>query len=164
MLVVEASPGPDFIPRLIGDLQQRPLEDIIGLSYVSERLGPIYQNHLKTVELVRSRTTLDKGVAFYDVGDHCLGNINKFIPYEQYPEARYTVAVSHGPGRSKISVGSNPWHPEWRTHDLARICERYGGGGHPVVGAITYPEDDLDKAREIAASIVRELQDCGKSH
>lgn len=159
MLVIEASPGPDFIPRLIGDMQRCSLEELIALPYVADRLGPIYEKHLEVVELVRSRTVLDRGVVFYDVGDMRLGNINKFIPYEQYPEARYTVAVSRGPGRAKISVGSNPWHPDWRTHDLARICERYGGGGHPVVGAVSYPESDLERARRTAAAIVRELQD-----
>ncbi len=158
MLVIEASPGPDFIPRLIGDLQRRPLSEIVNLDYVSERLGPLYERHLHVVETVHSRTRLKKGVAFYDVGDLYLGNVNKFIPYEQFPEARYTVAVSRGPGRSKVSVGSNPWHPELRTHDLARICERYGGGGHPVVGAVSYPEDDLEHARRTAMAIIQELQ------
>ena len=159
MLVIEASPGPDFIPRLIGDLMHVPLAELIELPYVQGRLGPIYERHLKIVELVRGRAHIDKGVVFYDVADQSLGNINKFIPYELFPEARYTVAVSRGPKRAKISVGSNPWFPERRTHDLARICERYGGGGHPVVGAVSYPAEEVERARADAGTILRELQD-----
>jgi len=44
-----------------------------------------------------------------------------------------------------------------RSHDIASICARYGGGGHPVVGAISLPPDQLERAREVAREIVLEL-------
>jgi len=43
-------------------------------------------------------------------------------------------------------------------HNLASICERYGGGGHARVGAISLSPGELDRAREIAADIVAELK------
>jgi nanoRNase/pAp phosphatase (c-di-AMP/oligoRNAs hydrolase) len=45
-----------------------------------------------------------------------------------------------------------------RAHEINKICERYGGGGHPVVGAVSVAKGDLARAREIAAEIVAELQ------
>ena len=60
--------------------------------------------------------------------------------------------------RTKISVGSNPWAPEEPKHNLASICERYGGGGHARVGAISLAPGELEQAREIAAEIVAELK------
>jgi len=42
--------------------------------------------------------------------------------------------------------------------NLAVICERYGGGGHARVGAISFPPDRSDDAREAAAEIVAELR------
>jgi nanoRNase/pAp phosphatase (c-di-AMP/oligoRNAs hydrolase) len=42
--------------------------------------------------------------------------------------------------------------------NLAKICERYGGGGHARVGAISFPPDQGDAARQAAADIVRELR------
>jgi nanoRNase/pAp phosphatase (c-di-AMP/oligoRNAs hydrolase) len=42
--------------------------------------------------------------------------------------------------------------------NLAQICERYGGGGHARVGAISFPPDQEDRAREAAAEIVAELR------
>jgi hypothetical protein len=158
MLVIEANPGPGLLPRLIGDMQQQSLESLVRLPYVAEKLDPLYEAHLRTVELVRARARLEKGVVFFDVADEQLDTLNKFIPYDLFPEARYAVAVSRGPGRSKISVGSNPWRPQQRTHDLARICERYGGGGHPVVGAVSHRPEELELTRREAAEIVRELQ------
>ena len=70
----------------------------------------------------------------------------------------YTVSVSPSSFRTKISVGSNPWTPEEPKHNLATICERYGGGGHARVGAISLAPGELDQAREIAAEIVAELK------
>jgi nanoRNase/pAp phosphatase (c-di-AMP/oligoRNAs hydrolase) len=55
-------------------------------------------------------------------------------------------------------VGSNPWAKVPRTHDISKICERYGGGGHPVVGAVSVPRNELDRARQIAREIITELQ------
>ncbi|MBI5546151.1 MAG: phosphoesterase, partial [Deltaproteobacteria bacterium] len=125
---------------------------------VQSKLTPLYQRHLEVVELVRSRARLESGVVFYDVGDQDVGALNKFISYDLFPQARYAVSVSRHPSRAKISVGSNPWAREKRTHDLARLCERYGGGGHPVVGAVSFPADELEKARRVAQEIVGQLK------
>ena len=62
------------------------------------------------------------------------------------------------PQRSKISVGFNPWSPVPREHNIAEICERHGGGGHPVVGAISLRPDELGEARRIARDIAEELR------
>jgi nanoRNase/pAp phosphatase (c-di-AMP/oligoRNAs hydrolase) len=42
--------------------------------------------------------------------------------------------------------------------NLAQVCERYGGGGHARVGAISFPPDRSDEAREASAVIVAELR------
>jgi nanoRNase/pAp phosphatase (c-di-AMP/oligoRNAs hydrolase) len=54
-------------------------------------------------------------------------------------------------------VGSNPWQADRVKHNLATICERYGGGGHSKVGAISFPIGAVDEARKAAAEIVAEL-------
>jgi nanoRNase/pAp phosphatase (c-di-AMP/oligoRNAs hydrolase) len=42
--------------------------------------------------------------------------------------------------------------------NLAVICERYGGGGHARVGAISFPPDREDEARKAVGEIVAELK------
>src|SRR2546429_127638 len=76
---------------------------------------------------------------------------NKFIPYYLFPESTYTVSVSTQSFRTKVSVGSNPWAPKTPAHNLATICERYGGGGHPKVGAISFEVGAVEEARKVAA-------------
>jgi nanoRNase/pAp phosphatase (c-di-AMP/oligoRNAs hydrolase) len=110
------------------------------------------------VKLVTGRIRLDGGVATYDLADLGVDSVNKFIAYAADPTTVYTVSVSRGTGRSKISLGSNPWKQHLRTHNLARIAERYGGGGHPAVAAISFPPEQLEEARAAAAVIVDELR------
>ena len=93
----------------------------------------------------------------FDLVDEGYEGFNKFIPYYLYPETTYTVALTRGSQRTKISVGSNPWAPRPRTHNIAKICERYGGGGHAVVGAISFKTDEVEKGRAIVKEIVAEL-------
>ena len=53
--------------------------------------------------------------------------------------------------------GYNPWAPRPRAHNIAAICERHGGGGHPVVGAISLTVDQVDRAKSLGLEIAQEL-------
>jgi hypothetical protein len=97
-------------------------------------------------------------VLFFDLTSTAIEGYNKFIPYYLHPEANYTVSLLRTPKRMKVSVGWNPWSTAERGHNLASICERYGGGGHPVVAAISFPPEALDQAHQAAEEIVAELR------
>src|SRR5438046_9367566 len=90
------------------------------------------------------------GVIEFDVSAHDLDGYNKFIPYYLFPESVYSVGVSQSPVRAKVSVGTNPWSKRERQHNLAKLCEEYGGGGHAVVAAVSFKPDEVDKARDAA--------------
>ncbi|HYV45885.1 MAG TPA: hypothetical protein VFA20_13545 [Myxococcaceae bacterium] len=158
MTVLEANKDPALIPRLIGELQRRPLAEVVAEPWIQGPLKPLLERHRANIEVVRKKAALEKGVVFFDVADEGLDSLNKFIAYSLYPEARYVVWVGRSEKRCKISLGSNPWRPETRTHNLAQIAERYGGGGHPVVGAASFGPAELGKARKAAAEIVAELR------
>jgi len=158
MMVLEANKDPHFIPRLIGELQRATLTEIIELPYVKERLDPLFTAHQKNIELVKQKARIEQGVVFFDIADEAVDNLNKFIAYDLFPSARYTVNVSRGSSRSKVSIGSNPWGKEPRTHDLAKLAEKYGGGGHPVVAAISFKPEELPRARQVAQEIAAALR------
>jgi nanoRNase/pAp phosphatase (c-di-AMP/oligoRNAs hydrolase) len=108
--------------------------------------------------IIRDQADENGGVITFDLTGYDLEGYNKFIPYYLHPEGIYTVAVSPSSFRTKISVGSNPWSPVEPSHNLATICERYGGGGHARVGAISLEPGQVDEARRIAAEIAAELR------
>jgi hypothetical protein len=157
-LVIESDRDERLIERVITDLQERPPGEVAAAPYVTERAGPLFERHLRAVEVIRREARVIGPVVYFDVSEYDMEGYSKFIPYYLYPEATYSVSVSHSSFRSKVSVGSNPWAPRPRAHDLAKICERYGGGGHAVVAAISLAPEALADARRIAAEVVNELR------
>jgi hypothetical protein len=158
MQVIEADPDEVFIEQIIRDLTHQPLNEVATSPEVQRRFKPILQQHLETLEAIRGKALYKDGVVQFDLVDEGYEGFNKFIPYYLFPEATYTVALTRGPKRTKISVGSNPWAPRPRRHNIATICERYGGGGHAVVGAISFAPNEVEKARAALREIVTELQ------
>lgn len=157
-LVIESSKGSDVVQRIIGCMQRMPLAEIAALPDIQEIFKPLYERHLKSLNIIRDRASESGGVITFDLTGYDLEGYNKFIPYYLYPNSTYTVSVSPSSFRTKISVGSNPWAPEEPRHNLASICERYGGGGHARVGAISLEPGQVDQARQVAAEIATELR------
>jgi hypothetical protein len=144
--------------QFIEDLVSRPLAEIAADAYVAEPLSPLLARHRQNVETVRRLARLDNGVVVTDLLAEGTGGINKFIVYYLHPEARYSVTLLAVADRYKLSVGSNPWPRVPRTHDISKLCEKYGGGGHPAVGAISLPKTDLAAVQKVAAEVVAFLQ------
>ncbi|MBN2574286.1 MAG: hypothetical protein JXP73_06955 [Deltaproteobacteria bacterium] len=144
--------------RFIEDLVARPLGDIAADAYVANALAPLLERHGKNIESMRRLSRLENGVAFANLIPEGVATLNKFIVYYLHPEARYSVTLLEHKERYKISVGSNPWPKTPRTHDIAKLCERYGGGGHPAVGAISLPKTDRAAVERVAGEIVAYLQ------
>jgi hypothetical protein len=158
MLVIEASRDRAVMDRIIEGMQRQSLAAIIADPLVAAAFEPLYERHQRMIELIGTRAEFDRGVIYFDLSDEDAEGYSKFIPYNLYPQSVYSVGVSLSASRSKVSVGFNPWSPSPRRHNLASICERYNGGGHAVVGAISYRPDQIELARETAKTIAAELR------
>ncbi len=159
MTLLEATRDPALPQRLIEAFQRHPLAAIAEEPWVKEPLAPVLERHFRSIETVRQLARVEDGVAQIDLSESGIEAANKFIAYALFPQARYAVVVSRDPKRAKVSVGSNPWTPERRKHDISKICESYGGGGHPVVGAVTLDPHRIDEARRIAKEIAGLLKE-----
>jgi hypothetical protein len=157
MQVIESDPDDAFIEQIIRDLTQQSLQEVATSAEVQRRFLPILKLHRETLEAVKRKAIYENDVVRFDLVEEGFEGFNKFIPYYLFPDATYTVALTRAPQRTKISVGSNPWAPRPRRHNIATICERYGGGGHAVVGAISFAPDEVERAREALGEIVAEL-------
>jgi hypothetical protein len=158
-MAIESS-GAGFVPRVIPLLTEMSLQEVVNQPFVQEELGPLMERHLAGIELLRERIKLERGVVTFDITDRVTEGYSKFIPYYLYPAATYTVGLSRSSFRTKISVGTNPWTkvPVEELVNLAEICERYGGGGHARVGAISFAPDRVEDARAAAGVIAAELR------
>jgi hypothetical protein len=157
-LVIEAAPENNLVPRLIPEMARRPLAEMIQLPDVARHLGPLLERHRRSVDILRKRAEARDAVIFFDVSDLDLEGYNKFIPYMLFPHCRYSVGVSASATRAKVSVGSNPWNEGAAEKNLASLAEKYGGGGHPRVAAISFDPHDLDRARQVARELAETLR------
>jgi hypothetical protein len=157
-MIIESGQDDSLMPRLIPLLAERPLAQILEQPFVAPLLTPLLARHEKSIEILRQRSECRDGTVFFDVTDQELEGYNKFVPYYLNPECTYSVGLSKSSFRTKVSVGSNPWARTKSMVNLAVICERYGGGGHARVGAISFPPGQIEQARAAAREIVAELR------
>ena len=157
-MVIESTQDREFIPRLIPLLATQPLGEVVRNSLVAPLLPPLLERHRKSINVLKERIESRDHTLFFDITDHDLEGYNKFVPYYLHPESIYSVGLSKSSFRVKVSVGSNPWAPSPPTVNLAKVCERYGGGGHARVGAISFDVTQHAAASKAAREIVEELR------
>ena len=158
MQIIEGEKDAAFVEKIIRSLMVKSLDEILESSEIQAKLEPILENHWRTTEIIREKSQYSRGVVSFDLVGTGIDGYNKFIPYYFYPQTTYVVSLSQSSFRTKISVGSNPWSPRPRLHNIAEICERYGGGGHAVVGAVSLKPEELEKGKQIMSEIIEELR------
>ena len=157
-MVIESAPDQRFVPNLIPLLAVKPLEQILEAPFVAPLLAPLLKRHEVSIDILKQRSECKDGTIFFDITDYDLEGYNKFVPYYLHPESIYSLGLSKSSFRVKVSVGSNPWAPEEPAVNLAKICERYGGGGHARVGAISFDVNQHAAAVKASEEIVSELR------
>jgi len=159
-MVIESTQDGSLGQRLIPLLTEMSLQQVLDQPFVQQLLGPLMERNQAALKLIGERATMERGVITFDITDQPTEGYNKFIPYYLFPQATYNVGLSKSSFRTKVAVGTNPWTPlpAEKLANLAMICERYGGGGHARVGAISFPPDREDEARIAAKEIVTELR------
>ena len=157
-MAIEASSDREFVKKTIPLLAYHPLARILEEPFVAAVLPPLVERHERSIDILRQRMEEKDGTIFFDITDLNLEGYNKFIPYYLHPDSVYSVGLSKSSFRVKVSVGSNPWSKREPTVNLAKICERYGGGGHARVGAISFDVTQSDTAHQAALEVVEELR------
>jgi hypothetical protein len=163
-MTMEATQDASYIPRLIGLLAYHPLAEIVAMPFVASQIPALLERHERSIDIIRKHSECRSGTIYFDVTAYELEGYNKFVPYYLHPQSIYSVGLSKASHRVKISVGSNPWTEAENLTNLAKICERYGGGGHARVGAISFPPGEFQRATEAAHEIVAELRAYAERH
>jgi hypothetical protein len=157
MTVIEHLGDDAFLAQMVPRLIEEPLSSVARSADIAQAYEPLGRAHEAFVRHVEEHAQAVGTVIMVDLSDEILDVAGKFVTYALYPESAYSVLLSRSRSRCKISVGYNPWSPVPRTHNIAALCERYGGGGHAVVGAISLSVDRVDEAKALTRSIADEL-------
>src|SRR5204862_247932 len=130
----------------------KPLADLIHWGDIID--GAQYPTPQSAVELAEPATQLALVIEAAPEN----GLPAKIIPDLLHPECVYSVSVSASAVRAKVSLGTNPWNQATANQNLASLAEKFGGGGHPRVSAISFEPGDLPRAREVARGLAATLR------
>ena len=157
MTVVEQYGTDEFLQKMVPRLLEEPFDELARGKDIDEAYQPLAAQQDAYVELVKKHAVVKGDVVVVDLSSLLLDSAAKFVTYALWPGSAYSVVLSRSSSKCKISIGYNPWSPVPRKHNIAAICERHGGGGHPVVGAISLPANQSAAAQKLMNEIAEEL-------
>jgi hypothetical protein len=143
--------------RYVDWLSQSSLEEVAKRPEIAAQLATIEAERGRELDAVKQLGVWHGDVIVFDRIDELGARSPGFLGYQLFPTCLYTVSATRAQASIKISVGVNPWGTKQRRHDIGELCARHGGGGHAVVGGVTLRADELPRARETMAAIVKEL-------
>ncbi len=149
----------EAIIRLIKLLGRADFAELEALPWIADDLARLLKAHERTTEIIGRRLVFDGRVAWYDLSADDVRTHSSFAAYMFCPEASYSVGMTRSETVANISIGHNPWAAIRPTHNIAKLCEAYGGGGHPHVGGIAVPAGDMRRAREIVEELRKSLNE-----
>lgn len=155
--VVEHHGDGPFLATIVPRLLEKPVREVAQSPDVQALWKPLESTQQMMVGRVRRGASTRGRVVLVDLTDAPLEAAAKFVTYALYPESVYSVVLTRVRQHFKLSVGYNPWCGAPRQHDIAAICRRYGGGGHPAVGAASFPLSDLERAKQAVQTVADEL-------
>jgi len=156
--VIEQFGDTQFLSRAAEVLAHAGLDALCKKRFVTDAFAIIEPKRDAFIARVRAQGTQIGRVAFADLADQSVSAVTKFVQYKLWPSATYSVMVTSMASGVRIAIGHNPWSKSDLDVDISRICARYGGGGHPMVGGIGFAKEDVERARVVAQEIVSELQ------
>jgi len=159
--VIEQFGDTQFLARAADVLFEFGLEALCKKRFITDAYKIIGPRQDDFIARVKTAGVQIGRVAFADLADQTVSAVTKFVQYKLWPSATYSVMVTSMASGIRIAIGHNPWSDGELDVDISRICARYGGGGHPMVGGIGFAKDEIERARAVAHEIVSELQGAG---
>ena len=144
--------------RCIGWLEQQSLEEVATRPEVAAAAARMLSEREGTLGDLR-RTAVRRGeVVVIDLLDSPGSRAPGLLAYHEFPTCRYVVSAVATPTAVRISAGHNPWIGAPSAHHLGELCQRYGGGGHAVVGGVTLAPQEVERGRQVLQALAEALE------
>jgi hypothetical protein len=142
--------------RIIQLLREESLETMLNDSEVKRRCQRVLDDQEELRQILRQRGILKGNVIYVDLRGITIPDGNRFLVFTLFPEGNIQVKVADDtqrPNTTSISVGYNIFNPTSKVN-VGELLQKYGGGGHKVVGSCRVPNDKAEQAiREIIAAV-----------
>jgi oligoribonuclease NrnB/cAMP/cGMP phosphodiesterase (DHH superfamily) len=146
----------DLMKKLAKDTFMEPIENILALKDVKERIDVYYDQNNKFIEMVKKHAKADGKIIFVDLrGVDTIHAGNRFLLYTLFPDQNISVWVVDGKKKinTVITVGRSIINKTNKT-DIGSLMLKYGGGGHQAVGTCQVAFEDTDRIiSEIIAAV-----------
>jgi hypothetical protein len=145
----------DLMKKLSRATLSKPIEEILALSDVKERVDFYFEQHNLFIDMVKKHAKIEGNAIFLDARNiEQIYTGNRFLLYTLFPEQNISVWVVDGKKKvnAVITVGYSVIN-KTATVDVGSLMLKYGGGGHKVVGTcqVAYGEVDRILGEIIAA-------------
>jgi hypothetical protein len=137
----------DYFLKLVGALQSHPIETVLDLPEVRQRIEKLAEQDGAFREVTRAHSRLDGNVVITDFrGLDKLPAGNRFIVYTLFPRANVSVRIHRGPSPEHFAcaVGHSIFNRTCRTK-VGELMSDYGGGGHVGAGTCLLPAASADQ-------------------
>ena len=143
--------------RVIELLRDETLDNTLNDPEVKRRCQQIVDQQEQLRALLLQRATLKGNVIYVDLrGMDTVPDGNRFLIFTLFPQGNIQVKVANDPQRTNtmaISVGYNIFNPTSKVN-VGELLQKYGGGGHRVVGSCRVSNDKAEQAiREIVEAV-----------
>jgi len=143
--------------RIVDLLRDNTIEETMNDPEVASRCQKVLDDQEKLRGILLANTTIKGNVIYVDLRRvHDIPDGNRFLLFTLFPQGNIAVKVSYDTQRENttaISVGYNIFN-KTSTVNVGELLQRYGGGGHRVVGSCRVANDKAELAiKEIVAAV-----------
>ena len=83
-MVIESASDHALVPKIIPLLTEMPLQAVLDQAFIQDLVGPLMEQHLAAIDLIRERATVERGVITFDITDQ---------PTEGYNNSFRTICI-----------------------------------------------------------------------
>lgn len=141
----------EYFFLLLEAFKTKPVDEILELREVQERVKRMRAADSEFRELTRKRSRLDGNVVLTDFRDMNPPPVgNRFLVYTLFPQANVSVRVHPGPSSEQVAVavGHSIFNRTSRTN-VGKLMSAFGGGGHKGAGTClvltTTADDEIEE-------------------
>lgn len=135
--------------KVIGWLTDRSLAEVAAEPEVIACAAKVLAEREATLAELRRVAVARGDVMVMDLLDLPGARAPGLLGYYLFPECRYVVSANASPAAVRVSAGHNPWIGKKPTHHVGELCQRFGGGGHAVVGGVTLAPHEVERGRAV---------------
>ncbi len=136
----------DLMMELIDYCVIHPIEDVLALPDVKERVDLYFEQQEKFKEQLNRITKIEGKVAVIDLrNEETIYTGNRFMVYAMHPEVEMSVHVAWGfqKQNTAVMIGKSIINKNSKVN-IGELCLSYGGGGHANAGTCQLENDKVD--------------------